>query len=124
MADFWHQTYKIISSSITYRLELLAYYFPCAAISFATKLIPYCFLGSICYVLDVIFLTVKHRCPHVLVPALVDNSAHGVIAFISWCVVSEVRARKDFADGAVCALIACALDVDHFIAARSLQLKV
>ena len=53
-----------------------------------------------------------------------DNMAHGVIAFVSWCVVSEVLTRKDLVDGVLSAFIACALDVDHFIAARSFNLQV
>lgn len=87
---------------------------------FAVQIIPYGFLGSICYILDVIFLTIQHR----ILRALVDNMAHGVIAFVSWCVVSEVLTRKDLADGVLSAFIACALDVDHFIAARSFNLQV
>jgi len=54
----------------------------------------------------------------------VDNMAHGVIAFVSWCVVSKVLTRKDLTDGVLSAFIACALDVDHFIATRSFNLQV
>lgn len=53
-----------------------------------------------------------------------DNMAHGVIAFVSWCVVSEVLTRKDLAYGVLSAFIACTLDVDHFVAARSFKLQV
>lgn len=124
MADFLHQTYNIFSSLncsfATYPFQLLPHCFPPTFKHFAVQIIPYGFLGSICYILDVIFLAIQHR----ILRALVDNMAHGVIAFVSWCVVSEVLTRKDLADGVLSAFIACALDVDHFIAARSFNLQV
>ena len=120
MADFLHQTYNIFSSFATYPFQLLPHCFPPTFKHFAVQIIPYGFLGSICYILDVIFLAIQHR----ILRALVDNMAHGVIAFVSWCVVSEVLTRKDLADGVLSAFIACALDVDHFIAARSFNLQV
>lgn len=115
-----HPTYDIFSSFITYPFQLLPHSFPAMFKHFAVQIIPYGFLGSICYILDVIFLAIQHR----ILRALVDNMAHGVIAFVSWCVVSEVLTRKDLADGVLSAFIACALDVDHFIAARSFNLQV
>ena len=120
MADFLHQTYNVFSSFATYPFQLLSHCFPPTFKHFAVQIIPYGFLGSICYILDVIFLAIQHR----ILRALVDNMAHGVIAFVSWCVVSEVLTRKDLADGVLSAFIACALDVDHFIAARSFNLQV
>ena len=120
MADFLHHTYNYFSSFVTYPFQLLSHFFPPAFKYFAVQIIPYGFLGSICYILDVIFLAVQHR----VLRALVDNMAHGVIAFVSWCVVSEVLTRKDLADGVLSAFFACALDVDHFIAARSFNLQV
>ena len=120
MADFLHQTYNIFSTFATYPFQLLPHCFPPTFKHFAVQIIPYGFLGSICYILDVIFLAIQHR----ILRALVDNMAHGVIAFVSWCVVSEVLTRKDLADGVLSAFIACALDVDHFIAARSFNLQV
>lgn len=120
MADFLHQTYNIFSSFATYPFQPLPHCFPPTFKHFAVQIIPYGFLGSICYILDVIFLAIQHR----ILRALVDNMAHGVIAFVSWCVVSEVLTRKDLADGVLSAFIACALDVDHFIAARSFNLQV
>lgn len=120
MADFLHQAYNIFSSFATYPFQLLPHCFPPTFKHFAVQIIPYGFLGSICYILDVIFLAIQHR----ILRALVDNMAHGVIAFVSWCVVSEVLTRKDLADGVLSAFIACALDVDHFIAARSFNLQV
>ena len=56
--------------------------------------------------------------------ALVDNTAHGLIAFVSWCVVSEIQTRKDVLESILCGLIACAIDVDHFLAAKSFRLQV
>jgi len=55
--------------------------------------------------------------------ALVDNTAHGLIAFVSWCVVSEIQTRKDLLEAMLCGLIACVIDVDHFLAAKSFRLQ-
>ena len=56
--------------------------------------------------------------------ALVDNAAHGIIAFFSWCIVCEIHVRRDLIDGVLCGVIACAVDIDHFIAAKSFKLQV
>ena len=72
--------------------------------------------------LDVIFLSVQHQ--RLYHRALANNSAHGVIAFVSWCVASSIGTRKDIMDAILCGLIACSIDVDHFIAAKSLRLQV
>ena len=122
MADFLHQIYNVFTSCIVYPLRALSSCLPPAFVQFASQVVPYVFLGSICYGLDVIFLFVQdqsyyHR-------ALADNSAHGAIAFVSWCVVSRIRTRKDVMDAILCGLIACSIDVDHFIAAKSLRLQV
>lgn len=55
--------------------------------------------------------------------ALVDNAAHGIIAFFSWCIVCEIHVRRDLIDGVLCGVIACAVDIDHFIAAKSFKLQ-
>ena len=120
MADFLLQTYNVFSFFATYPFQLLSHCFPPTFKHFAVQIIPYGFLGTICCILDVIFLAIQHR----ILRALVDNMAHGVIAFVSWCVVSEVLTRKDLAYGVLSAFIACTLDVDHFIAARSFKLQV
>ena len=56
--------------------------------------------------------------------AFFDNFTHGIIAFISWCILSEIRTRKDVIDAISSGIIACSLDVDHFVAAKSLNLQV
>lgn len=56
--------------------------------------------------------------------AVADNAAHGAIAFFSWCIVCEIQTRKDLIDGILCGFIACGIDVDHFIAAKSFKLQV
>lgn len=122
MADFLHQTFTTFTSWIVYPIRVLSNCLPPAFVHFISRILPYCFLGSICYVLDVIFLSVQHQ--SLYHRALADNSAHGLIAFVSWCVASGIRTRKDIMDAILCGLIACSIDVDHFIAAKSLRLQV
>ncbi|KAJ7393776.1 hypothetical protein OS493_003435 [Desmophyllum pertusum] len=106
-------------SWIVYLLGVLSNCFPRAVLHYILQLFPYLILGSICYGLDVIFLSVQGG--HLR--AVVDNAAHGIIAFISWCIVSEIQTRKNLIDGIMCGFIACAIDVDHFIAAKSFNLQ-
>ena len=120
MADFLHQSYTVFISFIKYILRLSSNCLPPTVLNCVIQLLPYGFLGSICCGLDALFLSVKHQ----VFRAVVDNTAHGVIAFVSWCVVSEIRTRKDLMDGILCGFIACAIDVDHFIAAKSFKLQV
>ena len=55
--------------------------------------------------------------------AFCDSSAHGVIAFLSWLAVSGVNYRS-VAESIMCAVIACAIDFDHFAMAESYNLQV
>ena len=55
--------------------------------------------------------------------ALVDSSAHGTIAFFSWIAVVGLTRRGVF-QSFFCAFFACAIDLDHFIMAKSYSLKV
>lgn len=56
--------------------------------------------------------------------ALADNLAHGVVAIASWLAMCGVRGRQDLLNALLCGFIACAIDVDHFVCARSFYLKV
>ena len=109
------------SSSIVQLLRILSNYFPRKILHSIVQLLPYFFLGSICYGLDAIFMTVQDR---FYLKAALDNTAHGIIALVSWCIISEIQTRKDLIDAIVCGIIACGIDVDHFIAARSFKLQV
>ena len=109
------------SSLIVQLLQILSNYFPRTILHSIVSLLPYVILGSICYGFDVIFLSVQDT---FYLKAVVDNTAHGIIALVSWCIISEIKTRKDLIDAIVCGIIACGLDVDHFIAARSFKLQV
>lgn len=122
MADLLDQTCMLFTPFIFQPLRGLSKCFSPAVVNSISRLLPYVFLGSICYGLDAIFLSVQRR--GFYLRALVDNGAHGMIAFVSWCIVTEMRTRKDLMDAILCALIACAIDVDHFIAAKSFRLQV
>lgn len=84
------------------------------------RTLPYGFIGFICYGLDAICLSMQN----VHLRAIFDNVTHGIISFISWFIVSEIRTRKDVIDAISSGIIACSLDVDHFVAAKSLKLQV
>ncbi|XP_034253297.1 transmembrane protein 267 [Thrips palmi] len=61
--------------------------------------------------------------------ALCDNMTHAVIGFLTWISVHCNLGKGAFSSGRVlaqcilCALISSAIDVDHFISARSFHLK-
>ena len=85
-----------------------------------SRTLPYGFIGFICYGLDAIFLSMEN----VHLRAIFDNFTHGIISCISWCIVSEIRTPRDVIDAFSSGIIACSLDVDHFVAAKSLNLQV
>ncbi|XP_037519896.1 transmembrane protein 267 [Rhipicephalus sanguineus] len=56
--------------------------------------------------------------------ALADNATHGLIAFLCWLMVSGQPLRKaSLLDSLLSGLFGCAVDVDHFVAARSLKIE-
>ena len=59
--------------------------------------------------------------------AAVDNGGHGVIASLSWLAVvgcKDVTRKNNLFEMFLCGLIASSIDIDHFLAAKSLRLKV
>ncbi len=59
--------------------------------------------------------------------AVVDNFSHGLVGVVSWAVVVVAIpscSLRQLAEVILCGLLASLLDVDHFIAARSFELKV
>ena len=86
--------------------------------------LPYVLLPLTCIAFDEA-LKVSFINKSAVLRSVVDNSGHGTIAFVSWCAVTgvEVNKRKDIIEMVLCAIIACAIDLDHFIAARSYSLK-
>lgn len=53
-----------------------------------------------------------------------DNATHGLVAAFCWIMVSgRPISAESLRDTLLCALVACALDIDHFIAAASFQIR-
>lgn len=57
--------------------------------------------------------------------SIADNTGHGTVALVSWCAVRGVDGinKKNVIEMIFCAVIACAIDLDHFISAKSFRLK-
>ena len=55
--------------------------------------------------------------------AAVDNGAHGLIAGCSWNVVILPEKLVHFLPSLLCCLLACLIDVDHFLVAASWRLN-
>jgi hypothetical protein len=60
--------------------------------------------------------------------AVADNMTHGAIGLLSWHIVTGHLADLSFTarfwEVALCGLLASAIDLDHFVAARSLRIEV
>ena len=57
--------------------------------------------------------------------ALLDNGTHCLIGFLAWLAIdSGGLSRSGLQSALLCGLIASLVDVDHFVQARSLSLKV
>ena len=60
-----------------------------------------------------------------IILSIMDNLAHGVIAGCSWLLSVNLEFNSgNIANAIKCALTACCVDADHFLAAGSLRLKV
>lgn len=62
------------------------------------------------------------------VRAVADNLTHGAIGLISWHVVTTHFVDHSFTahlwEVVLCGLLASAVDLDHFVAARSVRIEV
>ena len=57
--------------------------------------------------------------------AIVDSLTHGVIAALSWLLVTDFQMTViNLTEVSLCAFLAMVIDVDHFITAGSLSLSV
>lgn len=56
--------------------------------------------------------------------ALSDNAVHGVIGMWSWAIVIGVKKKTDLREIILAGFLASVIDVDHFLLAGSLSLKV
>jgi hypothetical protein len=56
---------------------------------------------------------------------LIDSFTHGFVGFLSWAIIIDFSMfGMDMLECSGCMMLAMLVDTDHFIAARSLQLKV
>jgi len=63
---------------------------------------------------------------NLLFRAAVDNITHGLVGFISWALVIRLTSFNvaQILQCSVCMVLAMAVDVDHFLAAKSFKLQV
>lgn len=63
-----------------------------------------------------------------LAAAIVDNFSHATIGFLTWigvlCAEPSFRFKNSFLEFIICAILSSLIDVDHFVEAKSLDLKV
>lgn len=87
--------------------------------------LPYILLPLTCLSFDEA-LKISFIMKNDVLRSIVDNTGHGIIAFVSWSAVTGVSdtKRRDVAEMVLCGIIACAIDLDHFVAAKSFKLKV
>uniref|UniRef100_A0A023GD69 Transmembrane protein 267 n=1 Tax=Amblyomma triste TaxID=251400 RepID=A0A023GD69_AMBTT len=68
------------------------------------------------------FITSQSKLPWLR--ALADNATHGLVALLCWVLVSGGPLQAiNIQDTLLCGLFGCAVDVDHFLAARSLKIE-
>lgn len=74
-------------------------------------------LVGVCVAGDQVLLLLQNSGPWA--KALVDNWTHGVIGLLCWTIVTD---GKQWLEIVTCAFLASVLDVDHFLAAKSVKL--
>ncbi|XP_077997062.1 transmembrane protein 267-like [Glandiceps talaboti] len=79
-------------------------------------------LGCVCVIADLSLHTSWIRSNTVL-RVFIDNSAHGLLAFLCWGIATQLRTTDDVFHAILCGILSCGLDIDHFIASGSLSLK-
>ncbi|CAC5396873.1 Transmembrane protein 267 [Mytilus coruscus] len=56
--------------------------------------------------------------------ALFDNLTHGFVGYFTWAIIVDLSdCGKDLIECSGCMMLAMVIDIDHFIAARSIKLK-
>ena len=81
-------------------------------------------LFASCCFIDFVFLPSRFVRAEYRFHAIADNAAHGAVALLSWILVSGVQSCEDLRNAVICGFMACAIDLDHFIAAKSFSIKV
>ncbi|OXB55645.1 hypothetical protein ASZ78_011145 [Callipepla squamata] len=56
--------------------------------------------------------------------AFSDNAVHGILGMWSWAIVIGLRKKSDFTEVTLAGFLASVIDVDHFLLAGSLSLKL
>ena len=84
--------------------------------------VPYIMLPILCMFFDETMKISRIDNSDIL-RAFFDNLAHGGVAFLSWLAVTGINKRR-FAESVICGVLACAVDLDHFVMAKSYSLKV
>lgn len=84
--------------------------------------LPYVILPFLCIFFDEA-LKISWVNKRDLVRALLDNCGHGLIAFLSWLSVAGMS-KRGLTESLLCAVMASAIDLDHFVMAKSFTLKV
>ncbi|XP_049806020.1 transmembrane protein 267 [Schistocerca nitens] len=96
--------------------------YPNVVMGYTTYVIA-CLLGIVPVIGDFVVSASDNQ----LAKSLSDNLTHGVIGFLTWLLVcvhyAHVSAYVSLAESAACCLAASAIDVDHFVAARSVSLE-
>ena len=83
-----------------------------------------CMYSDLLIRLHVLNSTAWFQKPHI-VKAIIDNLGHGLVAAFLWLVVVDYQLYiKNCLQVLLCCGLAMAIDIDHFIQARSLSLKV
>ncbi|CAH1801409.1 unnamed protein product [Owenia fusiformis] len=82
-------------------------------------------LWTVCLVGDNFLPTLNIIKDHIWAKALADSATHGAIGALSWAVCVDLDFRNNYKvlECILAGFLSCAIDLDHFIAAGSFQLK-
>lgn len=80
-------------------------------------------LGIFCFVADRL-LQISFIQQNDWLRALSDNTVHGVVGLWSWAIVIGLKKKSDFSEVILAGFLSSVIDVDHFVLAGSLSLKV
>lgn len=80
-------------------------------------------LGVFCFAADRL-LQVSFIQQNDWLRAFSDNAVHGILGMWSWAIVIGLRKKSDFTEVTLAGFLASVIDVDHFLLAGSLSLKV
>jgi len=80
-------------------------------------------LGIFCFAADRL-LQVSFVQQNDWLRAFSDNAVHGILGMWSWAIVIGLRKKSDFTEVTLAGFLASVIDLDHFLLAGSLSLKV